>query len=158
MREGDKMPAGAPLLNNNAEKWPTPQERIDACNAYCEHLSQGKSPEYYPPASPATIARYRKEYPIEFDTEKIGAAEREYKLSVAEILRQGSKGEIANFNAASAIFRAKNILGMEDSHNLKNNGGDFKTEPPKIIVTDQETANFVKRMLCGPDDAANTGV
>lgn len=110
---------------NNAEKWKTSSERVFACQRYCEYLEEGNSPEYYPEAAPATITRYREKYPSDFDTEKIERAERIYKKHCADILKNGSMGLIDGFNAPSAIFRAKNILGMKDSQEI-----DHKNLPP----------------------------
>jgi hypothetical protein len=145
--------AGAPLNNNNAEKYSTPEERQALCDRYCKYLMSGGYPSYFRECSDKTIERYIKDFPIDFPSEKIEEAERVYKAYYFGILHGGATGKIQGYNAPSAIFLAKNINKFRDNHDITSGGEKIKSAPPQIIVTDQATASFVKKMLCGPDDS-----
>jgi hypothetical protein len=144
---------GAPPNNNFAEKYKTPKERQALCERYCSYLKKGGYPSYFPECSDKTIERYIKDFPVDFPTEKIEEAEREYKRYYFDLLEQGATGKIHGYNAPSAIFLAKNINKFRDNHDITSGGEKIKSAPPQIIVTDQATASFVKKMLCGPDDS-----
>jgi hypothetical protein len=144
---------GAPLNNTNSLKYKTSEDRQALCDRYCAYLRKGGYPSYFPECSEKTIQRYRDEFPVDFPTEKIEEAERAYKTHYFDLLYEGATGKIERYNAPSAIFLAKNINKFRDTHDVTSGGETIKSPPPNIIVTDQETANFVKKMLSGSDDS-----
>lgn len=104
----------APGGNTYNKKWPTSEERMAACEAFCAHIRQGLSMDCFPLASAPTIRSYVKTYPEDFCPEKIGVAAREGLKAWEELGLKGAKGEIPGFNATSWIFNMKNRAGWKD--------------------------------------------
>lgn len=118
-------------------KWPEPQDRKDACERFCEHISQGLSIKSWPDADDETVAVYMKKYPEDFDPEMIEEAKRKSLLFWEKAGIDGMMGKIFNFNAASWIFNMKNRLGWTDKVDHEHGG---KVELVTIVddITDEE--------------------
>jgi hypothetical protein len=108
----------APLDNKFALKYKTPEERQVLCRQYIEYIKTGKSKEYFPPCSIQTFERYVKDFPQDFDTEKIEEAERRGLGRLEEIGFDGMMGKIKGFNPTTWIFVTKNRLGWRDKQDL----------------------------------------
>jgi hypothetical protein len=118
--------------NNNedikwAEKWKTPEERILACERYCEYVRRGRSKKYYPEADENTIRRYMEKYPEEFRAEKIRDAERAGFAYIESIGFKGMTGGIKGFNATTWIWITKNKLNWRDKVQMVE-ADDYETE------------------------------
>ena len=68
----------------------------------------------WPDACANTVKKYIKEYPEDFDSEKIEAAKRESLLFWEKMGIDGTRGKIPFFNAGSWIFNMKNRAGWTD--------------------------------------------
>lgn len=122
--------------NNNednkwAEKWKTPEERIIACEKYCEYLRRGRSKRYYPEADENTIKRYMEKYPEEFRPEKIKDAERAGLAYIENIGFKGMTGAIKGFNATTWIWITKNKMNWRDKvEYVETDDFDLEFEKP----------------------------
>lgn len=108
-------------------KWKTVEERVLACEAYCEYLRKGRSKRYYPPADENTINRYIKDFPEQFRPEKIVEAERAGLAYIESIGFKGAIGQLKGFNPAAWIFITKNKLGWRDKQDVTTNDKDLPT-------------------------------
>ncbi len=117
---------GAQPGNNYALKFKTSEERQHLCDEFCKHMRQGLSKESFPHCDPQTLRRYMRDFPNDFDTEKMIEAERQGRLFWEKIgiagavgldevtLADGSTRKLKGFNAASWIFNMKNRYGWRD--------------------------------------------
>lgn len=139
----------APINNDYNKKWKSAAERKAACDAICQHLSKGLSKSSFPLADWETVAKYIKNYPEDFDAEKIAAAEREGRLFWESLGISGAMGQVSGFNAASWIFNMKNRYSAEWSDRVRNeqqyldaNGNPTNPPTPSIeIVRDADKAD-----------------
>lgn len=136
---------GAPEGNNNKTKYKTSEERQALCKRYCAYLINGGYPSYFPECSIKTVNYYIETYPVDFPTEKIEEAERLYKQKYFNLLCNGATGKVPNYNAASAIFLAKNINKFRDSHDLTSDGE--KISIPQIIVHTPQSAEIMNKII-----------
>ena len=97
----------APIGNDYALKLPTPEDRKQFCAIYIGHLKTGLSDECFPECDPSTFKRYVREFPDDFDTDKIEVARRKRQLFWERAGRDGTMGEIKGFNAG---YRATNWI------------------------------------------------
>lgn len=123
--------------NKWAQKWKTPEERKAACDEYCKYLSQGRTKEYFPSASPKTIKSYIEKYPEDFLPEKIEDAERAGLAKLEGAGVAGMYGKIPGFNVTAWIFIVKNKLKWTDRHDIGIGGElgkDGKRQPIQLSV------------------------
>jgi hypothetical protein len=144
----------APAGNNYNLKYKTPEERQALCAKYCAYLENGDYATYFPDCDHKTIDQYILDYPEDFPLDKIEAAFRANKRWLFDRLKDGMMGKIPQFKEKTAVFLAQNILKFTNRSDVTSGGETIKQVPPNIVVTDQETANFVKKMLSGSDDSS----
>lgn len=128
------MRMSAPRDNQFALKFKTPEERRSLCRRYIEYIQTGRSKEYFPDCAVQTFERYVKDFPEDFDTEKIAMAERLGlgKLEAAGF--DGMMGKIPGFNTTAWIFITKNRLGWRDKQDFTSAG---KFEMPQVVIVDR---------------------
>lgn len=107
-------------------KFPTPEGRKKLCADYIAHVESGLSDECFPDCDPQTLRRYIADYPDDFDTDAIEAANRKRQLFWEKAGRDGTMGGIKGFNALSWKFNMQNRFSWkekrEDEHTLKQDG------------------------------------
>lgn len=112
----------APKNNTNAKKFKTSKERKKLCSLWCNHLEKGFSKESFPYCDPQTLHYYLKNYPVDFDTDRILQAERKGRLFWEKIGMKGMMGEVKNFKSRVWEFNMKNRYQWRDS--LRNGEDD----------------------------------
>lgn len=105
----DNNGVGAPEGNTNAMKYKTPEERRALCEKFCSYLKAGKPKNYFPDCDFDTIQRYMKDFPIDFPTEQIEAAEREGKQKLIEVGYAGMLGKVPGFREKTWQFIVQNM-------------------------------------------------
>jgi hypothetical protein len=117
----------APPGNNFAEKFKTSEERQALCEAWCNWISEGRAKEGFPLCDPQTFRVYCEKYPKDFDTEKIGAAERAnfawWEEESRKMMWMGSKST----NASILIFNFKNRFKWRDQVDVTSDGKRLDT-------------------------------
>lgn len=113
--------AGAPFGNQNKMKWKTPEERQSICNEICEHLKKGYSQDSFPAADWDTVERYIKDFPEDFDNNKIKESLREGRKLMETLGIQGTAGKLKGFNAKSWEFIMQNKYGWKLRNDVTSN-------------------------------------
>ena len=126
---------GAPIGNNNAEKFQTPEERQKLALDYHEHCRQGLSDQAFY-IDEGTLHRYEEEYPIDFGT--IKESRRLRRVFWEELGIRGSQGAIKGFNAVTWIFNMKNRFGWGDRDNKDAEINDGKMDMVTFMRLIQE--------------------
>lgn len=108
----------APSSNQFALKYKTSEERKALCQRYIDYIQTGRSKEYFPDCAIQTFERYVKDFPEDFDTEKIAEAERIGLGKLESFGFDGMMGKIPGFNPTTWIFITKNRLGWRDKQDL----------------------------------------
>ncbi|MEQ8782520.1 MAG: hypothetical protein RIE06_22875 [Roseibium album] len=152
----------APYGNAYNKKWPTPEARQEACQAFCDHIAEGYSIESFPLADRKTIRYYAEQHPEDFPPEKLEEAARKGLFEWERIGKQGAKGEIAGFNSASWIFNMKNRAGWRDTKDIEARGIFGGPDDAKKIEalkprTSEEIALGVMALLTKEGSEGNDG-
>jgi hypothetical protein len=109
----------APEGNTNGMKFKTPEDRKAHQEAYIAHVESGLSDECFPECDPQTLRKYVAEFPIDFDTEMIGQAQRNRRLFWEKAGTDGTMGKIEGFNASSWKFNMANRFGWAEKREDK---------------------------------------
>src|SRR5690606_29406050 len=99
----------APLGNQFALKFDTPEKRTNLCKSYCKYIRQGYGKEYFPECDYDTFKSYCEKFPEDFPTDVIIKSEREGKHAIQKVLFAGMLGKVPGFREKTAIFIAKNM-------------------------------------------------
>ena len=126
---------GSGTQHGQAVKWPTPEARKAACDSFCEHIRSGYSKDSWPEADDETVKRYMRDFPEDFDQEKIKRAERESRLFWEKIGVSGTIGKLKGFNAKSWEFNMQNRLGWSNKTENKNTN---ESAPITVYIEKEE--------------------
>ena len=98
------------------KKWQveTREDRRELCQAFCEHLATGYTPDSFPDASPTALAHYISKYPEDFPEEALGRAMRQCRLIWETIGIEGIKGNLPHFQGSAWGFVMKNLFRWSD--------------------------------------------
>lgn len=107
----------APAGNDFNMKFKTSEERKALCDDWCLHLTEGFTRESFPRCDPQTFRRYMRDFPDDFDTQKIKEAEA-YQIMQWE-KRLHRIADTNEGNATAVIFGLKNIAGWRDKQDIE---------------------------------------
>lgn len=145
------MESGAQPGNQNAMKWPTPEERQAAGQRLAAHLRTGLSLQSWGEADEETIKRYMADFSLDFGTEDIRAAMRESRQLWEKVGLNGTLGKIKNFNAASWKFNMQNRFKWKDSVQLSDDP-ENPTSPKKVEITVVRAVKATQSATGSPDE------
>jgi len=120
-----KRPEGGPVGNNKRMKWKTPEERLIACDLLCKELEQGLPKEYLDIADWQTVERYMRDFPVEFDTERIEAAIRHGIRKLVNLGYVGMSGKVDGFVPRTWEFITQNMTHWKLRHDNTTNNKDL---------------------------------
>ncbi len=134
----------APLGNDYAMKFKTPEERQELCRKYCLHIEQGFSDASFIECDPDTIQRYIKDYAQDFPTDLIERAKRKRLLFWETVGIHGTIGipvevngkPYRGFNAKSWEFNMKNRFGWKDRTDITSDSEKIQSPILYIPVED----------------------
>lgn len=146
--------AGAPKGNQNALKYKTKAQRLAVVQRYVDHAKQGYSDESFPDLDPQTFKIYMQQFPIEFDTDIIGAARAQRRIFWERVGIQGTLGvpiqyqdkngkmkeAKKGFNSRSYQFIMMNMYGQK-IHNDHTSDGE-KIDGPLIYLPAKLPDNY----------------
>lgn len=103
----------APIENDNARRYKTPEERQEMFASLCAHVFKGFSLKSFVECGENTITRYREEYPEDCPQSQLDEAYRGCRFFWEEIGIEGTVGRIKGFNPKSWEFNIKNRFPEE---------------------------------------------
>ena len=134
--ETPKSTEGGQPGNTNALKFDTPEKRQALCIAYCDHKRKGYSDNSFKPCNIKTLKDYREKYPVDFPSDMIEEAEREYNFFWENIGLDGTQGKIKNYNSDSWKFNMMNRFRKEWKNREDITTDDEKIPDTKTIIID----------------------
>ncbi len=102
--------------NEFNKKWKTPEERIEACKEFCDHLRKGLSWSCWPGASRVTIHSYMRKHPKEFPLDLIDSAEREGMLKLEKAGVEAATGHGKRIDTKAWQFIMMNRAKWTTAH------------------------------------------
>lgn len=112
----------APKGNDYAMKFKTSEERIAVCDKWCAWLTEGKSKESFPDCDPQTFYKYAREFPNDFDSKKIEAAERASLAWWEDVGRRMMWMGGKDVSPVIWIFTMKNKFRWRDNVDVTSDG------------------------------------
>lgn len=122
--------------NNLSLKFKTPEERKKLLDNYVFHVTNGYSDESFVPCDMQTFRRYVRDFPSDFDTDRITEARRQRQLFWENVGRDGTTGSIQGFNASSWKFNMANRFDWREKKDVDHTIKERKSaeERAKILI------------------------